>query len=272
MVTPDGVSSPSEALDRRSLTAAAIRRGDVKISEPIPWETELPSSPSSSQRKPPTANIAVAQHRPEEVGAPKTNATVTQRGSDESPTHGRDADEGEDAPKSFEGAPLSQPLRHKTASLSMREDSEVQQRKRESGFTESPTDSPNQMQSKKKRRSGTGTIRTVFRRLFSKRERAGASRYIEDKKSASPRTRQHGYHRSVSLAVRAQDLQLIRFPGPSPQSFKSWSWRHQGVVSRQSERLSGRTDTGTSSERLSSEHASSAASTLSNECQRPSAR
>ncbi len=213
MVTPDG-----EALDRRSLTAAAIRRGRVKISEPIPWETELHSSPSSSQRKPPTANIAVAQYKPEEVGAPKTNATVTQRRSDDSLTHGKDADEGEEAPKSFEGAPLSQRLRHKTASLSMREDSEVQgqatplhQRKRESGFTESPTDSPNQMQSKKKRRSGTGTIRTVFRRLFSKRDRASSSRDIEDKKSASPRVRQHGYHRSVSSVVCVQDLQLIRF-------------------------------------------------------------
>lgn len=245
MVTPDGATSSSEPFDRRSLTAAAIRRGDVKISEPIPWENELHSSPSSGQRKPPptaggskTNNIVVAQYRPEEAGELKSNATVTQRKSDESLAHGRDSDEVEEAPKSFKGAALSQPLRHKRASLSMREDSEVQgqvtpvhQRKRESGFTESPASSPSQMQSKKKRRSGTGTIRTVFRRLFSKRDKSSPSRHTDDKKSASPGTRQHGYHRSVSMMVCAQDLRLNGVPGPSPQSFKSWSRRHQRAVS-----------------------------------------
>ncbi len=203
MVTPDGGASSSEVLqlDRRSLTAAAIRRGDVKISEPIPWETELHSSPSSSQRKPPPAGGSKTNIRPEEATPPKTNATVTQRRSGEPLV-----DDGDEAP-------MSQSLRHKRASLSMREDSEVQgqptpvhQRKRESGFTESPASSPNQMQSKKKRRSGTGTIRTVFRRLFSKRDKTSPSRYTEDKKSASPGTRQHGYHKSVSLTVCAQDL------------------------------------------------------------------
>jgi hypothetical protein len=243
MVTPDGVASSNEPLDRRSLTAAAIRRGDVKISDPIPWENELHSSPSSGQRKPPTAggsksNIAVAQYRPEEAGASKSNATVTQRRSDESLAQERDTDEGEEAPKSFESAPLSQPLRHKRASLSMREDSEVQaqathvhQRKRESGFTESPSSSQSQMQSKKKRRSGTGTIRTVFKRFFSKRDKTSPPRHKEDKKSASPGTRQHGYHKSVSLVYCAQDLQLNDVPGSSSQDFKSWSWRHQGAVS-----------------------------------------
>src|SRR5262249_43064646 len=123
MLTPDDTEALQ--LDRRSLTAAAIRRGDVKISEPRSWEIELHSSPSTAQRNPPTAggskaNIAVAQYRPpEEAGGPKTNANVTQRRSDESLPHGRDADEAVEAP-------LSQPLRHKQASLSMREDSEVQ--------------------------------------------------------------------------------------------------------------------------------------------------
>lgn len=226
MVAPDSAASSNEALElhRRSLTAAAIRRGDVKISEPIPWEDGLNSPLSSGQRKPPNpggskTNIAVAQYRPEETGAPKTNVAVGQHKSVESLAHGRNAGEGEEMPKPFEGGP---PLRHKRASLSMRGDSEAQeqakpvQARRESGFTDSPAGSPSQMQSKKKRQSGT--IRTVFKRLFSKRDKGRHSGYTEEKKTASPGSRQHGYHGSVSLIVRTQDLQLIRIQDPLPKA------------------------------------------------------
>lgn len=180
---------------------AAIRRGDVKISEPIPWEEQsyTPPPPTASQRRLQLAasgsrqHLAEARHRSDEALASHEEAT----------------DEGEQqrVTQSFESAPRSPPLRHKRASLSMREDSEAQgtttpvhqMMKRESGITESPASGGSHVITKKKRRSGAGTIKGVFRRLFSKRDKdTTPPRYTEDKKTALPGLRQHGYHRSVS--------------------------------------------------------------------------
>lgn len=203
MVTPEGAGSSNEPLqlDRKSITAAAIRRGDVKISEPIPWEEQnyISPPPTASQRRLQQAasdsrtQIVVAQHRSHEAVAAPEEA----------------ADEGEQRAQSFESAPRSPPLRHKRASLSMREDSEVQghttpvhqMMKRESGITDSPASGGSQRLGKKKRRSGgTSTIRGVFKRLFSKRDKDTPAKYAEGKSSASPGSRQHGYHRSVSCS------------------------------------------------------------------------
>lgn len=203
MVTQEGAASSDEPLqlDRKSMTAAAIRRGDVKISEPIPWEEQSynPPPPTASQRRLQLAASNSRQHIAE-----------TRHRSDEALATHKEAPDGGDQERgtqSFESAPRSPPLRHKRASLSMREDSEAQgtstpvhqMMKRESEITESPASGGSHVITRKKRRSGTGTIKGVFRRLFSKRDKdITPPRYAEDKKSASPGSRQHGYHRSVS--------------------------------------------------------------------------
>jgi len=204
MVTQEGVASSNEPqqLDRKSMTAAAIRRGDVKISEPfVPWEEQSYASP------PPTASQRRLQRA---ASSSRTQLAVSHRKSDEAlAAHPEAADEGEQRSQSFESAPRSPVLRHKTASLSMRENSETQgmttpanhSMKRDSGITDSPASLGSQVQSKKKRRSGTGTFKGVFRRLFSKRDKESPPRYAETKKAGSPGSRQHGYHRSVSTLV-----------------------------------------------------------------------
>ena len=208
MVTQEEVASSNEPqqLDRRVMTAAAIRRGDVQISEPlIPWEEQSYASPH------PTAS-----HRRLQLAAStsRTQLAVSHRKSNEAlDAHLEVADGEEQRPQSFESAPRSSVLRHKRASLTMREDSVTQSittpathsMKRDSGITESPASSGSQLQSRKKRRSGTGTFKGVFRRLFSKRDKESPPRPTEVKKAGSPGSRQHGYHRSVSNSFAPVD-------------------------------------------------------------------
>jgi hypothetical protein len=184
MVTPDGVSSTNEDEgnhERRSLAAAAIRRGNIKISEPILWVEGVPDA--SSQ-----------QHLASSIVPPD----VEEEG-EEDQIHGFAVSTNDDHPQEPLGdAPQ---LHHKTSSQYIRETDQSQARstpidsrleQRDSAIEASPP-GQDQMQTKKKRRSGT--IRTVLRKVFGRREKNQSKQLSPPQSRAGPK---HEYTLSVS--------------------------------------------------------------------------
>jgi hypothetical protein len=191
MVTQEGGPSSNEGeLDqhRKSLTAAAIRRGDIKISEPQPilWVEGVPDA-------------STAQHTVSSTVPPEEAGTSEPRPKGDE-IHGVAVSTNEEEPKStpIGGTPT---LRHKRSSQHIRETSEFNRYstpagqltdQRNSTIGGSPGSS-NQMQTKKKRRSGT--IRTVFRKVFGRRDKFNSKHISPPQSRAGPK---HEYSRSVS--------------------------------------------------------------------------
>jgi hypothetical protein len=189
MVTQEGGPSSNEGegnQDRKSLTAAAIRRGDIKISEPILWVEGVPDA-STAQRA--VSSIVL----PEEVGTLEQELTGAE-------TRGV-------AVSTLKENPEPEPIgnthtpRHKPPSERVRVSPESQRpitpanqliEQRNSTVGNSP-ESSNQMGTKKKRRSGT--IRTVFRKVFGRKDKVDSKHISPPESRAGPK---HEYTRSVS--------------------------------------------------------------------------
>jgi hypothetical protein len=191
MVTQEGGPSTNEEAktqDRKSLTAAAaIRRGDINISEPILWVEGVPDAPSI---QPPPSNTVL----------PKITAAEQQE--EEVQVHGFALSTNEELSASSSGdhsnlrhERSSQYTRGRTESRNYTTLADIHSEQRSSTFIAS-LDGQSQMQTKKKRRSGT--IRTVFRKVFGKREKSRSKDMSPSQSRSGPK---HEYTRSVCFPI-----------------------------------------------------------------------
>lgn len=199
MVPPDGVPPTNEQdgdHEKRSQAAAAIRRGNIKISkpilEPITW-VDVPDASSQHQLG-------------SSIVSPDIDKEHEAQGEQ---VHGLAVSTNDDNTR--EPSPH---LHHQGSSRFIRETAHSQAGstsidprldQRDSVIEVSP---PSPMDAKKKRRSGT--IRTVLRKVFGRKEKA-QSKQLSPPPSSSPK---HEHSRSVSrLALFAyHDLILCRNP------------------------------------------------------------
>jgi len=189
MVTQEGRPSSNkedEAQDRNSLAVAAIRRGDVQISEPILWVEGVPDAASTRH----TVSSIVS---PEEAGISKQQDEI----------HGV-AVSTEEEHQTTEVSGEPQPLRREPSTESIQEARKSQGRStpsnqiiglRNSTMEYSPTSS-DPLQTKRKRKSGT--IRTVFRKVFGRREKSNSNHISPPQSRAGPK---HEHSRSVSFSI-----------------------------------------------------------------------
>jgi hypothetical protein len=174
----------------RTTTVAALRRGDIKISEPVPLQNSGPS-PIWKTSHPPTDSVMGFNAS----DGSQFQADMSSAIPEDGPAHNSII--AEDAP----------PLRHKRSSGFMRDKESLQDQSsapsshpRSSTIDSQDMGTPN---SKKKRRSGS--LKMAFRRMFSKREKTAPNR-------ATPPAKQsrHEYHKSVSLARPRMSICLTR--------------------------------------------------------------
>jgi hypothetical protein len=191
---------------QRSTTVAALRRGQISISEPVPWAN---SGPSPILQSPSTSTFATPEVEDEqgniEHDVPQQSivapADVSSRpmfrysDSQKMPSTSTDLQADPYIPPKTSHGP---PLRHKRSSIFMKEndpflsDSAASSSQRHSSTNESAilTDSSMSPRNPKKRRSGS--IKLAWRKIFHKRDKSGSS-------PISPgRPRGHAYHKSVS--------------------------------------------------------------------------
>jgi hypothetical protein len=185
MVTPDDAPSTNKDEgnhERKSLTAAAIRRGNIKISEPILWVEGVPDA-SSQQHL--VSNIVQPEQEEEEREEDQIHGFAVSTYEERSPEHSGDGPQ----------------LHHKVSSPSIREialsqahstpiDPRLEQR---DSVVEAYPTSQDQMHTKKKRRSGA--IRNVFRKVFGRREKNQSKQLSPPQSRAGPK---HEYTLSVS--------------------------------------------------------------------------
>lgn len=202
MVPPDGVSPTNEQEgdhEKRSQAAAAIRRGNIKISKPIldriTWVEGVPDASSQHQLGSHIVSPEVEEEHEEREGEHVHGLAVS--------THGDHAREP------------SPHLHHQGSSQFTRETVHSQARstpidprldQRDSVIEVAP---PSQMDAKKKRRSGT--IRTVLRKVFGRKEKTQS-------KQLSPPSRpgtKHEHSRSVSRVTLVAAHKLTMFRNPS---------------------------------------------------------
>jgi hypothetical protein len=187
---------------RRSITVAALRRGQIKISEPVPLENSGPSpvwkSPPSSP--PPFATDSVTGFRSVDGVPPHQQplADVNDHQPLYSESHMRTSADSRADQLNLSKVSHGQPLRPKRSSLFMKEPRDAGLPKtsvdlsgRRSSANESGTDSTMSPQNKKKRRSGS--LRLAFRKIFNKRD----PRPVTSPSSSGRRG--HEYHKSVSF-------------------------------------------------------------------------
>lgn len=200
MLTQDDFVAPNMSgeshLQRSSWKAEAIRRGDLKISGPIPITEDIPLNEEeereyAEKHKPeappePDAPADHVEHKPDPPQAPP---------APEHPQGDGTSVEGQSQPREEQHE-----LRHKKSSSDMRETGEMQRR----SFTEpvsysTPSPFPSIPESsakttpKKKRKSG---LRHVFRKMFGRRSRSEPPEEADE-----GRHRGHSHHASVSTLL-----------------------------------------------------------------------
>lgn len=188
MVTPDNASCTNKDEgnhERKSLTAAAIRRGNIKISEPILWVEGVPDA-------------SPQQHTVSNIVQPEQEEEV-EEDREEDQIHGFAVSTYEERPPENSGD--GPQLLHKVSSQSLQEiaqsqahstptDPKLEQR---DSVVEAYPISQDQMHAKKKRRSGA--IRNVFRKVFGRREKNQSKQLSPPQSRAGPK---HEYTLSVS--------------------------------------------------------------------------
>jgi hypothetical protein len=185
MVAPDGVSSIGEdegSHERRSQAAVSIRRGNIKISEPILWVEGVPDA-SSQQHI--ASNIVASEV--DEAGEEREEDRIHGFALSTNDKHLREP--SGDTPQLHHKASsqyIIDPAQAQTSGTPV--DPMLEQR-------EGAVDDQDQMQTKKKRRSGT--LRTVLRKVFGRREKNQSKQLSPPQSRAGPK---HEYTLSVSLS------------------------------------------------------------------------
>jgi hypothetical protein len=187
MVTQEGGEGPQDR--KKSVAAAAVRRGDIKISEPILWVEGVPdASPAQhtvSSSVPPeeadTSDSPPARDEPHGVAVAAHEETPEPESIGDSP-----ARPSKRSSRQIGEARWSQRSNTPAGQLTDQRNSTVVTSSGSSG----------QMLDKKKRRSGT--IRTVFRKVFGRRDKTSLKPISPPRSRAGPK---HEYTRSVSLPV-----------------------------------------------------------------------
>ena len=225
MVAQDEGSSASHgekadlSQQRKSLMAAAIRRGEVKISEPILWVEGVPSNQQtvSPVVKPQVAGTADAAEGSADAGADAG-------GEEQHPIHGLAISTDEAAPvvqnHSRDGSSIAQ--QQSVLSSGVREGVVSQatvipatptgdrSEHKRSIFVEDEmaTPSPTAMEKKKARRSGT--LRTVLRSVFGRKKKR-QSQLVSPPPSRAGRKHEHS--RSVSIIFRCFEVSYLACTG-----------------------------------------------------------
>ncbi|KAF2470148.1 uncharacterized protein BDR25DRAFT_37295 [Lindgomyces ingoldianus] len=178
-------------LQRSSWKAEAIRRGDLKISGPIPITEETPLNDEEEREYAERHNIESAAPMPDsssqQAEAQQPQPPPPQSSVNDESLHIA-SDQIEEQPQVQES---HHTLRHKRSSSGIRETSEMQRNTPEPVSYGSPSpfpsipDTPSKTTPKKKRKSG---LRNVFRKMFSRRSR--------EEHSEQETVHKHGYHRS----------------------------------------------------------------------------
>jgi hypothetical protein len=194
MVASESVSSTNEDEgdhERRSQAAAGIRRGNIKISkpilEPITWVEGVPDT--SSQ-----------QHLSCNIVPPDAEEEREEREDDQ--IHGFAVSTNDE--QLHESTRDASQLHHKASAQFIEEmarsqarrtpiDSRLEQR---DSFIEASPPGQDQMQTKKKRRSGT--IRTVLRKVFGRKEKTQSKQLSPPQSRNGPK---HEYTLSVSFTA-----------------------------------------------------------------------
>jgi len=197
-------------LQRSSWKAEAIRRGDLKISGPIPITEDVPLNEEeereyAAKHKDVEAGVEGPVLRPETPIQQQQQSTTAQSSDGSVRGSSRGVVVVIDKEKEIEGGLVDSPhrLRHKRSSSALRQRQSDMRISAGSPFlldketktTSTPT------QQKKKRKSG---LRGVFRKMFGRR-----SRGEEDGVAERERVKGHGYHSSVSIFL---NLSQFIFP------------------------------------------------------------
>ncbi|KAF2748741.1 hypothetical protein M011DRAFT_476127 [Sporormia fimetaria CBS 119925] len=189
------IMTTERPLQRSSWKAEAIRRGDLKISSPIPIAEESPMSEDDERARSEKLQL---ETRPaaQDIILPPAQSSVPPAGLDLK--HEAESIATEELhPQSHAEEPV-QSLRHKVSSDGLRETQEMHHgasAKTPSYNTTSPLSplprSATVMTGTKKRK---GSIRNVFRKMFGKRSKEAAQH------QEGP-TYRHGHHRSEPIAI-----------------------------------------------------------------------
>lgn len=201
MLTQEDFLAPNMSgegtLQRSSWKAEAIRRGDLKISGPIPITEDMPLN-EDEEREYAEKHRTESSPQPQDAVPPQP-----QYPPDPPPAPPSVHDETEQQPNHVEAEPQIHEdlheLRHKKSSSGVRETSEMQHRSSvepapyssPSPFPSIPESSSKTSPNKKKRKSG---LRNVFRKMFGRRSR---EEHHEEEGDATHKG--HGHTVSVSF-------------------------------------------------------------------------
>jgi hypothetical protein len=199
MVTQEvgqSIDAAAEEQRRKSVTAAAIRKGTIKISDPQPilWVEGVPDA-SADQH---TVSSSVP-HEEAVTSGPQSNGDDVHGVALSTDEEQRGPNLFGDSPNPFGDTPspkqrrTSQQIQDSSNSKRCSTPTGRLTDQRNSTIESSPGSS-NQMQAKKKRRSGT--IRTVFRKVFGRRDKSDSKHMSPPQSRAGPK---HEYTRSVSF-------------------------------------------------------------------------
>jgi hypothetical protein len=183
---------------RRSTTVAALRRGQIKISEPVPVENSGPSPVWKSPNSSTYLNDSVTGFERVPSSQQHVFTDVNDHSLYSESQHMPSSADSRTDPYNPPRTSHGQPLRHKRSSLLIRDSKESalpgsgSSSQPRSSTNDSVTDSSMNPQDRKKRRSGS--IRLAFRKIFNKKDKILPS----PSSPGRPIGRGHEYHKSVS--------------------------------------------------------------------------
>ncbi|KIW03507.1 uncharacterized protein PV09_05273 [Verruconis gallopava] len=212
----DGLNNKNDEVtqQRKSIVAAAIRRGTVKISEPILWVEGVPSNsqPAAAAVEPQGPAVETSTKETEEgdkihgLAISTDEPTSVVRISGDGPT----VSQAQLPPPNAIRETIESRVSYAPA-----ESLDQKSEHKRSIFVEDDMDSPRQTAAEKKRARRSGTLRTVLRSVFGRKKKT-QSKHISPPPSRS--TVKHEYSRSDPLPGSRSKTPSAIQPGRSISS------------------------------------------------------
>lgn len=192
MVTQeDGPTDVEVDHQRRSLTAAAIRRGEVKISEPILWVEGVPENNTALQRPistvVPQDSVFLAIEEADGDLVPGIAVSTDNQG-------GTSGDADLPVRRELSSHQLRETVKSQNLSTFAESMDQKSEHKR-SIFVESEMGSPSPGSQEKKKKARRSGLSAVFRKVFGRKEKRLSKVISPPQSRAGPK---HEYTRSVS--------------------------------------------------------------------------